>query len=296
MLKSLTKLASAAALAAVCFALPAQAADKGELLRDANRTVNHLRNDPAFGTARTMLQGAEAVYIVPKLVKGGFIFGAEGGDGVLLHRTGNGWSTPRFYDMGSASFGLQAGLEQAELVFIINAKRALRGIEKGNFKLGAGAGITVVTLSGGAEGATTAHGGDIVVWTSGTGAYGGLTFNGTVIKQDKDDERGPGHRPGGPGAAQEPGEHLVGRAWPGLVTALNWSKVGALGTTRRPNSLPMRGNPDEKDRSSCRRRRAARHPRLRRLAAELSTAQTHAGMAAKARPTSRWRRSICIMP
>src|SRR5512146_1149307 len=77
MLKTLAKLASAAALAAVALSLPAQASDRGELLRDANRTVSHLRSDPAFGTARTMLQGAEAVYIVPKLVKGGFIFGAE---------------------------------------------------------------------------------------------------------------------------------------------------------------------------------------------------------------------------
>ncbi len=31
----------------------------------------------------------------------------------------------------------------------------------------------------GAEGATTAHGGDIVVWTSGTGAYAGISFNGS---------------------------------------------------------------------------------------------------------------------
>jgi lipid-binding SYLF domain-containing protein len=186
MLKTLAKLAFAAALATAVFTLPALADDKTDLLRDANRTVSHLRSDPAFGTARTMLQGAEAVYIVPKLVKGGFIFGAEGGDGVLLKRTGKGWGTPRFYGMGSASFGLQAGLQQAELVFIINSRRALAGIEKGEVKLGAGAGLTVVTLSSGAEGATTTHGGDIVVWTSGTGAYAGLTFNGTVIKQDKE--------------------------------------------------------------------------------------------------------------
>jgi lipid-binding SYLF domain-containing protein len=186
MLKNLAKLASAAALAAVAFALPAQAqSEKVQLLRDANRVVDHLRSDPAFGTARNMLQGAEAIYIVPKLIKGGFIFGAEGGDGVLLKRDGRGWSTPRFYGMGSASFGFQAGLQQAELVFIINSRRALAGIEKGEIKLGAGAGLTVVTLSSGAEGATTSHGGDIVVWTSGTGAYAGLTFNGTVIKQDK---------------------------------------------------------------------------------------------------------------
>jgi lipid-binding SYLF domain-containing protein len=184
MLKSFVRLASAAALAAVCFVLPAQAADKAQLLRDANRTVDHLRSDPAFGAARNSLRDARAVYIVPKLIKGGFIFGAEGGSGVLLHRTAKGWSSPRFYDMGSASFGFQIGLEQAELVFIINSDRALRGIEAGNFKIGAGAGITVVTLSSGAEGATTSRGGDIVVWTSATGAYGGLTLNGTVIKGD----------------------------------------------------------------------------------------------------------------
>jgi lipid-binding SYLF domain-containing protein len=97
--------------------------------------------------------------------------------------------------MGSASFGLQIGLQQAELVFIINSRRALRGIEKGEVKLGAAGGLTVVTLSGGAEGATTAHGGDIVVWTSGTGAYAGLTFNGTVIKQDKDENAVPATGP-----------------------------------------------------------------------------------------------------
>ncbi len=197
MLKHFAKLASAAAFAVACLAVPAHAdaADNAELLRDANRTVNHLRSDPAFGTARNMLRDARAIYIVPHLVKGGFIFGAEGGSGVLLHRTKGGWSNPRFYDMASASFGLQIGLEKAELVFIINSDRALRGIEKGEVKLGAGAGITVVTLSSAAEGATTAHGGDMVVWASGTGAYGGLTFNGSVIKQDKDANAAPSNGP-----------------------------------------------------------------------------------------------------
>jgi len=178
---------AALALAATVFAAPvAQASDKGELLRDANATVNHLRTDPAFAQAARMIANARAVYIVPKLVKAGFVFGGEGGDGVILVRHGHSFGEPKFYGMGSASFGLQIGLEQAQLVFIINSRRALEGIEAGNFKLGAGAGITVVTLSSGAEGAVTAHGGDIVVWTSGTGAYGGLTFNGSVIKADDD--------------------------------------------------------------------------------------------------------------
>ncbi len=182
---------AALAAAAITIAAPAQAADKAELLHDANVTVNHLKSDPAFATAARMLRDARAVYIVPHLVKGGFIFGAEGGSGVLLRRAGRGWGEPKFYDMASASFGFQAGLQKAELVFIINSDRALAGIEAGNFKIGGQAGITVATLSSGAEGATTAHGGDMVVWTSGTGLFGGVAFNGSVITPDKDKNATP---------------------------------------------------------------------------------------------------------
>lgn len=90
----LPKLAAASALALTLFVLPAQASDKGELLHDANRTVENLKRDPAFATAERMMDQARAIYIVPKLVKGGFIFGAEGGDGVLVRRTAHGWANP----------------------------------------------------------------------------------------------------------------------------------------------------------------------------------------------------------
>jgi SH3 domain-containing YSC84-like protein 1 len=181
------QIAAAAAFATALIAgSAAQASDQTELLARANRTVDHLRSDPAFAQAAGMIHSARAVLIVPRLVKGGFIFGAEGGDGVLLKRSGRSFSSPAFFSLASASFGLQIGLQQAELVFIIMTDRALKGIQQGETKLGAGAGITVVTLSSGAEGATTVRGGDIVVWSSGTGAYGGLTFNGSVVKAQDD--------------------------------------------------------------------------------------------------------------
>lgn len=185
-MKFLAKLAAIAAFSAV-FAGAAQASDQTELLARANRTVDHFRSDPAFAQAARMIHTARAVLIVPRLVKGGFIFGAEGGEGVLLRRSGRTWSSPAFYSLASASFGLQIGLQEAELVMIIMTERGLRGIQQGETKLGAGAGLTVVTLSSAAEGATTARGGDIVVWSSGTGAYGGLTFNGSVVKANDDE-------------------------------------------------------------------------------------------------------------
>lgn len=191
-MKKLTILAAAAAFAVTMGgASSALASDQSDLLGSAAHTVDNLKHDPSFAQARDMLHRARAVLIVPHLVKGGFIFGAEGGDGVLLERHGAHWSEPAFYTLGSASFGLQAGLEEAQIVLLIMSDRALRGIEESKFKIGAGAGITVVTLSGGAEGATSGNGsGDIVIWTSATGAYGGLTLNGSVVdpKHEWNDE------------------------------------------------------------------------------------------------------------
>jgi lipid-binding SYLF domain-containing protein len=169
--------------AAFAVATAVQASEQSDLIAKATRVAVHMKSDPAFGAAQNMLRDARAVLIVPSLVKGGFIFGAEGGNGVLLGRTGpHSWSSPAFCAMGSASFGLQIGLQKAEIVMLIMSDRALRGIQHDHFKIGAGAGITAITLSSGAEGATSGRGGDIVVWTSGTGAYGGLTFNGSAIK------------------------------------------------------------------------------------------------------------------
>ena len=178
---------AAFAVSVALVAAPAAQADEQELLANATRTAYNMKHDPAFGQARQMLRGARAVLIVPELVKGGFIFGAEGGDGVLLARTRHGWSEPAFYTMGGASFGFQAGLEKAEIVLLIMSDRALRAVERSQFKFGAGVGLTVVTASAGAEGATAPNlTGDIVIWTSATGAYGGLTLNGTVIKANDD--------------------------------------------------------------------------------------------------------------
>jgi len=153
------------------------------LVDQAERTVDHMRSDPAFGPARDMLNRARAVMIIPSLVKGGFIFGAEGGNGVLMERRGTRWSDPAFYSLGSASFGLQIGLEKAEIVMMVMSDRALRAIEDGDVKIGAGGGLTVATLSAGAEAATASNlSGDLVIWTSATGIYGGLTLNGSVMK------------------------------------------------------------------------------------------------------------------
>jgi lipid-binding SYLF domain-containing protein len=153
----------------------------------ARKVLADLRHDKAFGNAAHLMREARAVFIVPKLVKGGFIVGGEGGNGVLMVQRRGSWSAPAFFAIGAGSFGLQAGLEQSEMIMLIMTQKGLDGVLRDNFKIGAQAGIAVVTLGSGVEGAI---GGaslpDVVVWSSSTGLYGGLTVDGSVIKSEPD--------------------------------------------------------------------------------------------------------------
>lgn len=168
----------------------AQASDETRLLSHATATVEDLKHDSMFGDARNALRNARAVLIVPSLVKGGFIFGGEGGEGVLLARNGKKFSSPAFYTLASGSFGLQIGLEEAQLVMFIMSDKALRAVQRSKFKLGAGAGLTVITIGAAGEAATSGNfQGDIVIWAKAKGAYGGLTLNGSVIDPQSDTNR-----------------------------------------------------------------------------------------------------------
>jgi len=184
-MKSLSTLGAAFAVAALLFsnAGAAVAPEQTDILDRASRTVEHMKVAPEFERARSQLRSAKAVLVYPSLIKGGFIFGAEGGNGVLMKNNNGMWSDPAFYTMGSASFGLQAGLEQTEVVMLIMSDKALDALTRAEFKFGAGAGLTLVSLSAGAEAATPPNlSGDIIIWTSGKGLYGGLTLNGSVVK------------------------------------------------------------------------------------------------------------------
>ena len=150
----------------------------------AIKTLGDLRHDKAFGNAARLLRQARAVLIVPRLVKGGFIVGGEGGDGVLMVRRPDGrWSDPAFYAIGAASFGLQVGLEQSELILLVMTQKGVDGLMRNEFKLGAQAGIAVAMLGSGVEGALAGPTPpDIVVWSSSSGVYGGLTIDGSIIR------------------------------------------------------------------------------------------------------------------
>lgn len=156
--------------------------EQQEIVDKAKITVDKFRADTDYPEFKNVLARSKGVLVFPSLLKAGFILGAEGGSGVLVARGGTGWSYPAFYTMGSGSIGLQIGVQDAEVLLAIMSEKGLAQVMKSQFKLGADASIAVGPKGVGVEAATTANlGADIYSYAKTRGAYGGGSFEGSVI-------------------------------------------------------------------------------------------------------------------
>jgi lipid-binding SYLF domain-containing protein len=160
--------------------------DQQALVDRATLAAQEVLNDAQGHDAREMLPRARAVMICPRVFKAGFLFGGEGGGCVLLARGGQGsWSSPAFYSVGGGSFGLQAGIQDAEVMMMIMTTNGLRAVMDSQFRLGADASVAVVTVGGGVEGATTTNlNADIVAFARTRGLYAGVSLQGSVMSSD----------------------------------------------------------------------------------------------------------------
>ncbi len=193
MLKTLHAITLAAGLALVAALAPAPAdaqgySDEQQLVDEAALTLHTLLNDPNLRPLRQFIKDARAVLIVPELLKGGFVLGAEGGNGVFLVRGANNtWSDPAFYTLGAGSIGLQIGFEAKEVVFTIMNDGAVMSILDDQAKLGVDLSGAIGPIGAGLEVATTTNfDQDIFAFSNGVGLFAGGAFEGAVIARRDD--------------------------------------------------------------------------------------------------------------
>src|ERR1035437_621265 len=108
-------------------------------LDNAALVLHQIMNTPDKGIPEEVLEHAKCVAVVPHMIKGGFVFGAENGRGVATCRTAKGWSAPAFFAITGGSWGLQIGVEGIDLVMIIQNDSGMRRLENAKFQLGADA-------------------------------------------------------------------------------------------------------------------------------------------------------------
>ena len=166
-----------AAIAASMSASRASAADRDELEQNARRALKSLY---AKNTAARLLGGkAKAVLVFPYIVKAGFLFGGQMGDGVLM----KGHETLGYYNSLAASYGLQAGVQVFGYALFFMNEASLAYLSKSEgWELGVGPSIVVVDAGMGKSLTTTTITQDVYAFIfDQKGLMAGLGIQGSKI-------------------------------------------------------------------------------------------------------------------
>ena len=118
---------------------PAAAASAAEISRDAAAALRKLcASQPA---AKMLSERAKGILVFPRMVKAGFMFGGQMGEGALL----KGGKTVAYYNSVAASYGLQAGVQTFGYALFFMNDAALKQLDATHgFEVGMGPSIVVV--------------------------------------------------------------------------------------------------------------------------------------------------------
>ncbi|HUB52708.1 MAG TPA: lipid-binding SYLF domain-containing protein [Terracidiphilus sp.] len=154
-------------------------------LDHAGLVLHEIMSAPDKGIPEEVLDHAQCIAIVPHMLKGGFVFGAENGRGVATCRTANGWSAPAFFVIEGGSWGLQIGVEGVDLVMIVQNDRGMQRLLSSKFELGADASAAAGPVGRHASADTDwKMNAEILTYSRARGAFAGLTLDGASIRRD----------------------------------------------------------------------------------------------------------------
>jgi SH3 domain-containing YSC84-like protein 1 len=152
--------------------------------------LNEIEAAPDAGIPQEVLGSAECVAVLPSMLKGGFIVGANYGRGLASCRTPKGWSAPAFFVVTGGSFGFQIGGQAVDLIMLIMNKDGMKHLLSSQFELGADASVAAGPVGRHAQGNTDwKMRAEVLTYSRARGLFAGVSLNGAVIKQDKDSTR-----------------------------------------------------------------------------------------------------------
>jgi lipid-binding SYLF domain-containing protein len=161
-----------------------QVADRVDM---AANDLQELVNAPDKGIPQEIMAKAKCVAVIPDMVKGGFVFGAEHGRGLVTCRTHNGWSAPAPIALTGGSWGAQIGVQSADVVLLFMNDHAVQSLLSDKVKLGADASVAAGPVGRHAQASTDIklHA-EILAYSRTKGLYAGLTLDGAKLAQDND--------------------------------------------------------------------------------------------------------------
>src|SRR5256886_2751720 len=160
------------------------AATEQEIVNESAAILRDFRRMPERGIPAAVLRDAKGLAII-KVVKVGLGISGKGGEGVVVARTGGGWSGPSFIGTGGAGWGPQIGAQVTDFVFVLNSDAAVRAFSRdGNVTLGADASAAAGPVGRDAEAGVTPTSA-IYTYSRSKGLFAGASLEGSVIATQK---------------------------------------------------------------------------------------------------------------
>lgn len=176
-------------LLAGLLAPPAHAAgDELERADNAVRVLNEIMQAPDKAIPRDLLRSAQAIAIVPDVIKAGFVLGGRHGKGLIAVKTRDGtWSNPSFVSLTGGSVGFQAGVSSTDVVLVFRTRRGVDSIVHGKFTLGADASAAAGPVGRTATASTDAQlKAEIYSYSRARGLFAGVALDGSALTIDHD--------------------------------------------------------------------------------------------------------------
>jgi SH3 domain-containing YSC84-like protein 1 len=135
-----------------------------------------------------ILKSATCVAVVPGMIKGAFLVGAQYGQGIVTCRTGHGWSGPVFIRMAGGSFGFQIGGQATDLVLVAVNDRGFQDLLRDKFKIGGDASAAAGPVGRAGTASTDwKMNAEMLSYSRAKGLFAGIDLDGTSVSQNRDD-------------------------------------------------------------------------------------------------------------
>jgi lipid-binding SYLF domain-containing protein len=186
-----------------------------------------------------LLRDAQAIAIIPNVIKGGFIVGIRHGNGVFLGRTAEGgFGAPRFISLTGGSVGFQAGVQSSDVILVFRTAQSVQNLMQGTFTLGVDAAAAAGPVGRQASAATNAQlNAEVWSYSRSRGAFVGVSLDGSALQIDSYADQLYYHTPTGvAGAAWPPTAHKLVSLLDGYIGVPSTTAVAAT-TAVNPTAI-----------------------------------------------------------
>ena len=156
------------------------------IVHDASMILDGIMSIPGRRIPQAMLSDAQAVAIIPGVLKGSFVVGIRHGRGVVVTRDVSGvWQLPVFVTLTGGSVGWQVGVHATDVILVFKSQDSVADLLRGKFTIGADVAAAAGPVGRNVAAATDAKlRAKIYSYSRSRGLFAGASIDGSTIQTD----------------------------------------------------------------------------------------------------------------